>query len=133
MSVLRDIGTYLQTLGYGSLYANPKTIQIDAMDNEPHNVISVMGIGGPQSIKSMGEVTAFEQCAFQVMVRNVNPEVAEATAYAIWKTLGCLLRVTINGHDYNKITETLYPSKLSVDENARTTYYCEFLAWRRPE
>ena len=134
MSVLLDVGTKLEELGFGSLSSDPPSIHTDLLDELPNNCVAVLGFGGLAPTRTMAGAVAFEYPNVQIQVRNVAPETAESTCYSIYQQLPPAMKgAVINAHTYNYCSISGFPDKLKVDKNERTVYYCEFQIWRYPE
>jgi hypothetical protein len=127
MSFASDFALRIESLGYGTTAVD---IWVHITPDKPDTAISCFEFSGLPTDKSHGEVV-LEGSYVQVQVRAINVGTVQDLIKRIFTSLD-YSAFNVGGVEYLYVEGTRSPGKMKVDENNRTTFYCEFKASRRP-
>lgn len=128
MAVLEDIGTRIQSAGYGTLGTN---LFLGLLPDKPDHAVCIYEYRGFDPDETMGGngVPVLENVRIQVVVRDTDANYATAKTKAmnIWKNLSQVQDTTLSGTRYLHIRPMSSPYLLDRDEEMRGKIICNYL------
>ena len=124
MSMVDDIGAFLQAAGHGTLATD---LYKRHLPNDPDDAMCVIQGGGdmPEYIHDNKDVE-IENPNLQVISRSMNPRTAETVLDGPYRELMRVRNLIIGGTRYISIRPSMAPSVVDRDDNGRFIARCDF-------
>lgn len=113
-----EIRDYLVAQSLGTAGVN---LFMETMPKEPNAAVSLVEYpGGAPEYTMGGSGPVWENCQFQVLVRDSDPSAARTKARSIWTALAAINSENVTGHHYIEIEPLQSPFPLMPDDQERT-------------